>query len=171
MTKSILALLLLSIATLCRAATGDGGIVKVGQTAPNFSGVATDGATVELKSLAGKVVLLNFFATWCGPCMQEMPRIESEIWKSKKFRDAGVVVLAVGREHGVDELKKFKESKRLTFQILADPKREIYSKYAKEYIPRCYLIGKDGKIKYASMGFDPNDFEKLKSAIAAAIKK
>ena len=114
-------------------------------------------------------MLLDFFATWCGPCLQEMPRIESEIWQ--KFRGASITVIGIGREHNVAELKEFKDSKRLTFEILADPKREIYSKYATEYIPRCYLVGKDGKVKFAVMGYSPEEFEELKSAIAAELKK
>lgn len=168
-TSALLALLLLAWSSVFAASAGEGDLVKVGQTAPAFSGQAVGGATVDSASLAGKVVLLNFFATWCGPCMVEMPRIETDLWQ--KHRDAGLVVLAIGREHTVTELTKFRDAKRFSFQIVADPKREIYAKYATQYIPRCYLIGKDGKVKYAAMGYTPADFEKLKTTVAAELAK
>jgi peroxiredoxin len=101
--------------------------------------------------------------------MEEMPRLESEVWQ--KYRDSGLVVVAVGREHKVDELAAFREKKHYTFTIVADPGREAYGKYATGFIPRCYLIGKDGTVKYAATGYDPDEFEKLKQAIVAELGK
>jgi peroxiredoxin len=149
------------------AAEGD--IVAVGQKAPLFSGVATDGTTVTSESLSGKVILLDFFATWCGPCMAEMPHIEKDIWATNKSPD--LKVIAVGREHTVEELKKWQASSPVTFTLVADPKREIYKKYATQYIPRCYVIGKDGLIKYTSIGFNEEEFEKMKAVIASELKR
>jgi peroxiredoxin len=157
--------LLLSTGGLC---AGEGDVIAVGQKAPAFAGTVTDGTSLSLESLAGKVVLVDFFATWCGPCMEEMPLIEKEIWQT---RPNGLVVVGIGREHSVEELAKFKAAKQFTFPLVADPGRGIYGKYATQYIPRCYVVGKDGIIKYASMGYDPAEFARMKAVIAAELKK
>lgn len=150
-------------------AFAEGDLVKVGDKAPEFTAVDTAGAQVSLAQFKGKVVLLNFFATWCGPCMQEMPHLEKEVWQAMK--GDGLVVLAVGREHSVEELLAFKAKKGFSFAILADPKREVYAKYASSYIPRCYLIGKDGVVKFASVGFEAKEFEQLLSSAKAELRK
>src|SRR6185369_7175905 len=99
----------------------------------------------------GKLILVNFFATWCGPCMEEIPHLEADIWQ--KFKDRGLVMVAVGREHSNEELARFKAEKKLSLNIAGDPKREVYAKFARQYIPRNFLIGPDGKILFASVGF------------------
>ena len=100
---------------------------------------------------SGKVVVLNFFATWCGPCMMEMPDLENLLWQPLK--ESGLVLIAVGREHSEAEVRTFQKRSGLSFLFAADPKREIYARFATQYIPRCVLIGKDGRIKYQTIGF------------------
>lgn len=164
---SFLLVILFASVNFVRAHEGD--LVKVGDPAPSFAGVDSDGKPVSLDAFKDKVVLVDFFATWCGPCMVEMPHLQSEIWDG--YKSAGLVVLGIGREHQVAEMAQFKKKKQLGFTILADPHREIYSKYATVYIPRCYVIDRQGIVRFASVGYDPDEFAKMKALIADELQK
>jgi peroxiredoxin len=134
-------------------------LTKEGEMAPKFSVTTIDGKIFTNKSLKGKVILLNFFATWCGPCMAELPEVEEKIWQ--KYKDEGLIVLAVGREHSIKELAEFNGKKNFTFHIAQDPKRKNYARFATQYIPRTYLIDRDGTIVYQSIGYTKKEFQKL----------
>lgn len=159
--SSFLALLLVLLPPAARAYDGD--IVKLGQTAPTFTATTAHGDPVDLPALHGHVVLLNFFATWCPPCKTEMPALEKQVWAP--FQSRGLVLFALGREHSAAQVAAYKKANHLSFEFLADPDRSIYAKYATEYIPRCYLIGRDGKVKFATVGYEPAEFAQLVAAI------
>ena len=148
--------------------TDNSTLTKVGQAVPNFTVATIDGKTLTMSDLKGKVVLVNFFATWCGPCMSEMPHVESEIWQ--KLKSDKFVVLAVGREHTTEQLVKFNKEKGFTFPIAPDPNREVYKLFATQYIPRNYVIDKDGKIAFQSMGYSPEEFGKMVELIKGLLK-
>lgn len=167
--KKLYFILAISFLNFSSAYAYEGDVAQVGDVAPTFNAVDTDGLVVSLGSLKGKVVLLVFFATWCGACAEEMPYIEKEIWQLHK--SDGLVVIAIGREHQNEELAEFKDSKGISFKIVADPEREIYNQYATKKIPRCYMIGKDGIIKFERVGFNKEDTSKLEDAIASELKK
>ena len=141
-------------------------LTKVGDKSPVHSVRTSDGKEL---AFTGKVVVLNFFATWCGPCNSEMPHLEKDLWQPLK--DKGLLLVAVGREHSVAEVEKFKSQKGLSFAFAADPKREIFSQFATQSIPRCVVVGKDGEIKFQSIGFEEKEFGSLVEAVKRELAK
>lgn len=158
--------LVLPTVALLRAADGDVAATtrtRVGEPAPAFIGTAVTGESFDLASLKGRVVVLSLFATWCGPCNEELPRVERELWQA--FRPRGLIVLAAAREEGADKLKPFAAKLGLTFPLLPDPDRRIFNQFATAYIPRLYVIGADGRIKYQGVGFDGDEFRRVVAAV------
>ena len=144
-------------------------LTQIGQQAPEISWVTLDGQKWDNKSFHGKVVLINFFATWCGPCLQEMPHLQKEVWE--KFKGKNFVMVAIGREHKNAELKEFQKKRELTVPIAADPDRKIFARFATDQIPRDYVIGADGKIVFQSSGFTEPEFKKMLGVIERELKK
>lgn len=130
--------------------------VKEGDVAPDFVIKTLDGETRLLSELRGKVVWLNFFATWCPPCRKELPHLQKmydELKDNENFE-----LFVIGREHEAVELRKFKEDQDYTFPFVPDPERVIFSKYADQNIPRNFIVDKEGRIAEASVGFNEDDF-------------
>ena len=168
MKKYLLTVLLAIFAFVARA-QNDGDIIKVGDQMPAFTIVSDDGKQISSASLKGKVVLINFFATWCPPCQKELAEVQQKLWP--KFKDnKNFQMLVIGREHTDAELAKYNEKKGFTFPLYPDPKREVFSLFADQSIPRAYLFGKDGKLIYTSTGYTPEEFQKLMDTIEEALK-
>ena len=141
----------------------DSTLTKIGQPVPEFQLTTLSGEEMNIKDLKGKVVLLNFFATWCPPCMAEMPHLQTDIWELHKNDD--FILLAFGREHTKAELDSFNLKKGFDFPIIADTDRSIFSKFATQNIPRNVLLDKNGKIVYQAIGFEKEEFAELKHKI------
>lgn len=139
-------------------------LVQINEVAPQFSITTSEGKVVNLSDYKGKVVLINFFATWCGPCMQEMPFIEKDIWNKLK-NNKNFTILSIGRDHSQEEINAFIQKKKFTFPIYADKGKTIYNLFATKYIPRNYLIDQNGKVVYTSTGFSTEEFEEMKTKI------
>ena len=142
--------------------------LKLGDTLPKFELKSSVNGDVKLADLKGKVVLVNLFATWCGPCQKELAEVQSTLWP--KYKDnKNFVMLVIGREHTDEDLKKYNERKKFTFPLYPDPKREVFSLFAEKSIPRSYLFGKDGKLLYSSIGYTAEEFQKLMESIEKAL--
>lgn len=168
--KKLFFVFLLAIAfQFSEAQTDKPEFIHVGDVAPEFSITTLDGKVIDTQQLKGKVIYINFFATWCGPCMKELPFVEEKIWKTIKNPD--FVMVVVGREHTNEEMADFLEKKGFTFPIAADTDRSIFSKFAHQNIPRNVIIDKNGKIAYSKFGFTEEEFGNMVSTIKQCLKE
>ena len=111
----------------------------------------------------------KLFATWCGPCRKELPHLEKEVYKRFKDR-VDFEVMVIGREHSWKEVNKFKSDNNYILPFYPDPKREIFSKYAKQNIPRNFIIDKEGKIIVSSVGFKESEFNDIIRRVEKELK-
>jgi peroxiredoxin len=116
---------------------------------PEFTGRTTDGRTVSLASLQGKVVILNFWATWCAECLEEMPAFEQ---LHRKFAGQGLTVIGINAREGTSAIQKYGKELGLTFPLILDSKGEINSTYGVVGLPTTFLIGRDGQAVARGVG-------------------
>ncbi|HJA98135.1 MAG TPA: TlpA family protein disulfide reductase [Candidatus Alistipes avicola] len=145
-------------------------LVKVGDKAPDFRVEMFDGTTFTLASLEGKVVLLNFWATWCPPCRDELSRVQKDVIDRFVRPDGDFVFLPISRGEARETVAAFREKMGYTFPMGLDPEQQIYKLYASNYIPRNFLIGRDGKVIALTVGYDEEEFNQFLETIAAQLK-
>lgn len=136
----------------------------ISEPAPAFTLTDLEGKEVSLESLKGKVVILDFWATWCGPCKASFPGMQKAV--DKYASNADVVFLFVNSWESGKEKKKsagdFIEQNNYSFRVLMDEKDEVIAKYKVEGIPTKFIIGKDGQIRFKSVGYNGNNDELVK---------
>ena len=143
-------------------------LVKVGDDVPEFVVEMFDGQNINIKDLKGKIVLINFWATWCPPCQEELKRVQKEI--IDRFKGKDFVFLAISREESKEQVKKFRERNGYTFPMGLDPERKIYSKFATATIPRNFIIDKKGKIVEIEVGYTKEAFAKMIEKLERLLK-
>ena len=129
------------------------------QKADAISGISSEKVLDIVKANKGKLVFINFFATWCPPCRQELTRVQKEI--IDRFAGKPFVFLPVSRGEKREAVEAFREKTGYTFPMGLDSARTVYDRYATDYIPRNFLIDKQGKVILATVGYDDEEFDAL----------
>ena len=145
--------------------TDTGYIVKIGDQAPDISLQLTTGEIIHLSELKGKVVVLQFTASWCSVCRKEMPYLENEVWIPNQ--DKNFVLIGVDYDEPIQKVIAFKEQMKITYSMALDPGAEIFSRFAykRSGVTRNVVIDKNGNIVFLTRLFDKTEFEAMKSKI------
>ena len=143
----------------------EGYIVKVGDKAPDFTIREAGGKSYKLSDLKGKVVMLQFTASWCSVCRTEMPFIEKEIWQEKKA--SGLAVIGIDRDEPLEKVIRFKKDIDVTYPLALDPGAEIFGLFAekKAGVTRNVIIDRSGKIIFLTRLYEREEFEQMKRVI------
>ena len=124
--------------------------VKLGEPAPNFQLPDLQGHLVTLSDLRGKVVLLNFWATWCGPCRVEMPAME-QLYRTLSRKDFEILAVSIDAQ-GVAVTRPFQQEYHLTFPILHDPDYRVGLMYGARSLPMTFLVDRQGVVRHQIFG-------------------
>lgn len=139
----------------------DAGLLAVGAQAPEWTLKDAAGKEHKLSEFKGKVVVMDFWATWCGPCKKAMPSIQKT---HEKFKDKGVVVIGVSTWEKDGDPVTYMKEKGFNYSLYLKGD-EVAKQYGVTGIPAFFVIGGDGKIVFAEQGFDPSDEKKLEKVI------
>ena len=143
---SVLSTLLALALVACNSAQP---AARLGGPAPDFNLPTADGGTVRLADLKGKPVLINFWATWCQPCREEMPAMQ-ELYE--QYRDRGLMILAVDMEEDLRPVRRWIDQGGYTFTFLLDSEGEQVKRYNINASPTSYFVGRDGVIRDLKLG-------------------
>jgi len=162
---------LLTVSAQEQKVYANGYVVKVGDMAPDFTITEAGGKTYKLSDLKGKVVMLQFTASWCPVCRKEMPFIEDEIWVPGKKK--GLVVIGMDRDEPQEKVLSFQKEMKITYSLALDPGADIFGLYAlkPEGVTRNVIIDRKGKIIFLTRLFEREEFDKMKEVIFKELKK
>ena len=155
-----------------KSASDDRGyIVSVGDMAPDFTLATTTGETFRLSDMRGKIVMLQFTASWCGVCRKEMPFIERDIWQKHK-NNSNFCLVGIDRDEPLEKVLEFSKQTGITYPMVLDPGGDVFALYAerKAGITRNIIIDKDGKIVMLTRLYDEDEFSEMCKKIDELIK-
>ena len=146
-----------------------GYIVSIGDTAPNFTMKYTTGEKVTLADLRGKVVVLQFTASWCSVCRKEMPHLEKDVWQ--QFKEKGLVLVGIDRDEPIETVIQFQKDMGTTYPLALDPGAEIFGLFADKNsgVTRNVVIDQQGKIVFLTRLFEEKEYNQMIEAIKSLL--
>jgi peroxiredoxin len=158
--------LLVLLSTVCLGLTAQA--ANVGTPAPDFVLTARDGGKVRLADLKGDVVMINFWASWCGPCRQEMPLLSQ---LQTKYEPLGFKLLGVNVEPDTQAALAWLKDVTVTFPILFDTSSEVAGRFGVEGMPSTVFVDRAGNVRYVHRGYKPGDESKYADMIRSLVKE
>ncbi len=144
--------------------------VSVGDSVENIVFTFPDSSSVSLDDLKGKVVVLQFTASWCSVCRKEMPFLEKEVWQKNKNND--FLLIGVDFKQSIDTILSFTKHMKITYPMASDPDGEIFYKFSRKNtgVTRNVVIDKNGRIAYLTRLFNREEFDNMKKKIDELLK-
>jgi peroxiredoxin len=158
----------LLLTTLLCAATPASAAVSPGAPAPAFTLAARDGGKLSLADLKGQVVMINFWATWCGPCRQEMPLLAQ---LHDKYEPLGFTMVGVNVEPDSAAAVDWLKGVPVSFPILFDTDSAVAGRFGVEGMPSSVLVDRNGQVRYIHRGYKPGDEAKYADMIRSLVKE
>ena len=145
--------------------------IQVGDQLPNIELTLLDGTSINNQSLKGKVVVLQFTASWCGVCRKEMPHLEKEVWQ--RFKNDDFLLIGIDFKENISTVKKFINSTEVTYPIAIDIDGSIFEKFTlpKAGVTRNIVVDKNGKIIFLTRLFEQKEFNEMIEKIDQELKK
>ncbi|MEI7828128.1 MAG: TlpA disulfide reductase family protein [Prolixibacteraceae bacterium] len=149
-----------------------GYIIKIGDQVPAFSTTLTNGKAISTADFKGKVVMLQFTASWCSVCRTEMPFIEKDIWQKNK-NNKNFVLIGVDLDEPLEKVKKFQDEIKVTYPLALDPGGSIFQLFAekKAGVTRNVILDKSGKIVYLTRLYKEDEFAEMVKVIETLLKQ
>ncbi len=142
--------------------------VGLREEAPDFTLKSLEGTNLRLEEYRGQVVLINFWASWCGPCRQEMPVLDR---LHHRYEDTGFAVLGINVEGDSGSAQEIVDKTNVTFPILLDDGQKVSELYSLEAMPSTVVVDRDGVIRYIHRGYKPGDEAKYVEVVKELIRE
>ncbi len=145
--------------------------VKVGEQAPQLSFTLLNGTKMTSETLKGKVVILQFTASWCSVCRKEMPHLEKEVWQ--RFKNDDFILIGMDLKENSEKVVKFKKQMKVTYPFAIDKDGSLFEKFTlpNSGVTRNIVLDKTGKIIFLSRLYEPKEFNEMVKTIALELKK
>jgi peroxiredoxin len=147
---------------------GSAGAAPDSGPAPDFTLKSLDGTNMKLSEMAGNVVLINFWASWCGPCREEMPLLNA---LHNKYQPLGFTVLGINVEEQVDSARGFLRDFPVDFPVLLDNRNQVSQLYEVVAMPTTVVVDRDGKLRYLHRGYKSGDEEKYRQMVKKLVRE
>ena len=158
--------LMLVIGALALIFSSNALAAEEGAPAPDFTLKTLDGSNLKLSEQRGTVILLNFWASWCGPCRTEMPLLDDLY---QEYRDYGFTVLGVNLDENRDQADRLLDKIPVTFPVLFDPQNSTSETYGVDAMPTTVLIDRNGVVRHHHRGYKDGYMDKYEEQVKALV--